>query len=117
MSNTDSEEEKKKRIQKERKKFRSRISSSTLIFSKQIIKSYEFVNISPNDKKFIASLHPDNLCIKKLMTSNYNQILLKTKNYINEKIKIKEKDYIKKFSYTTEMFITKNILVGDINYL
>ena len=109
MSNTDSEEEKKKRIQKERKKFRSRISSSTLIFSKQIIKSYEFVNISPHDKKFIASLHPDNLCIKKLMTSNYNQILLKTKNYINEKIKIKEKDYIKKFSYTTEMFITKNI--------
>ena len=39
----------------------------------------------------------------------FNQILLKNKNYINEKIKIKEKDYIKKFTYTTEIFITKNI--------
>ena len=28
---------------------------------------------------------------------------------MNEKIKIKEKDYIKKFTYTTEIFITKNI--------
>ena len=109
MSNTDSEEEKKKRIQKERKKFRTRISSSTLIFSKQIIKSYEFINISPRDKKFIISLHPENLVIKKLMSSNYNQILIKTKSYIYEKIKIKEKDFIKKFSYTSEMFITKNI--------
>ena len=47
----------------------------------------------------------------KLMTSNYNKIFLKNKNYIYEKIKIKEKekDYIEKFSYTTEMFITKNI--------
>ena len=45
----------------------------------------------------------------KLMTSNYNKIFLKNKNYIYEKIKEKEKDYIGKFSYTTEMFITKNI--------
>jgi hypothetical protein len=28
---------------------------------------------------------------------------------MNEKIKIKEKDYIKKFTYTTEIFIKKNI--------
>ena len=109
MSNSDSDEEKKKRKQKERKKFRNRISSSTLILSKQIIKSYEFINISPHEKKFLISLYPENLFIKKIMSSNYNLILSKTKNYIYEKIKIKEKDYIKKFKYTTEMFITKNI--------
>ena len=109
MSNSYSDEEKKKRKQKERKKFRNRISSSTLILSKQIIKSYEFINISPHEKKFLISLYPENLFIKKIMSSNYNLILSKTKNYIYEKIKIKEKDYIKKFKYTTEMFITKNI--------
>ena len=107
--NTDSEEEKKKKkILKEKKKFRIRISSSTLILSKQIIKSYEYFNLKKQEKKFLIKLHPENLLIKKAMTSNYSQILTNTKTYIYNKIKPKEQNTIKNFKYTEEMFITSN---------
>ena len=111
--NTDSEEEKKKkRILKEKKKFRNRISSSTLNLSQKIVKTYEFFNFTQQEKKFLVKLHPENLLIKKLMTSNYSQILNKTKSYIKGKIIIKEKNNFPNFHYSEEMFFISN---DDIN--
>ena len=113
ISNTDSEEEKKKkRILKEKKKFRNRISSSTLNLSQKIVKTYEFFNFTKQEKKFLVKLHPENLLIKKLMTSNYTQILNKTKSYISRKIIIKEKNNFTNFHYSEDMFFLSNY---DIN--
>ena len=103
--NTESEEEKKrKRKLKEKKKFRNRISSSTLNLSQKIIKTYEIFNFTRQEKNFLIKLHPENLIIKKFMTSNYTNILNKTKSYINRKIKLKEKNYFSNFHYSEDMF-------------
>ena len=116
FSRSDSEEKKKKKKKlKEKKKFRNRISSSTLNFSKQIIKSYEFFNFSNQEKKFLVKLYPENLIIKKLMSSNYSNILTKTKNYIIEKNQIFEKNLVEPFEYKQEMFIKSKNDMNDIN--
>ena len=114
MSNSDSEEEKKKKkILKEKKKFSVRTSSSTLNLSKQIIKSYEYFQMPLKDKKFLIKLHPENLIIKKIMTSNYNHILINSKKYIYEKIKIVEKEKKKEYKYNERMFFSSNKIIYD----
>ena len=105
---TDSEEERKiKKNLKEKKKFRIRTSSTTLVLSKQLVKSYEFINISSRDKKFLIKLYPDNLLIKKILSTNYSNILSKSNNYIANKIRLKEKTYIKKFNYSERLFLSE----------
>ena len=104
---SDSEEERKmKKNLKEKKKFRIRTSSTTLNLSKQLVKSYEFVNISPKDKKFLIKLYPNNLLIKKILATNYSHILNESSNYIANKIRRKEKNNIKQFNYSEGLFLS-----------
>ena len=65
------------------------------------------------DKKFLIKLHPENLIIKKIMTSNYNHILINSKKYIYEKIKIVEKEKKKEFKYNERMFFSSNKIIYD----
>ena len=110
---SDSEEERKmKKNLKEKKKFRIRTSSTTLNLSKQLVKSYEFVNISPKDKKFLIKLYPNNLLIKKILATNYSHILNESSNYIANKIRRKEKNNIKQFNYSEGLFLS-NINAND----
>ena len=97
---------------KEKKKFRIRTSSTTLNLSKQLVKSYEFVNISPKDKKFLIKLYPNNLLIKKILATNYSHILNESSNYIANKIRRKEKNNIKQFNYSEGLFLS-NINAND----
>ena len=104
---SDSEDERKmKKSLKEKKKYRIRTSSTTLNLSKQIIKSYEFINISSQNKKFLVKLYPDSIVIKKILATNYSHILNESKNFIANKIRLKENNYIKKINYSERNFLS-----------
>ena len=117
--NTDSEEEKKrKRKEKEKKKYRARLSSTSLYSPKQLIKFYEYFRFTQQEKKFLIKLHPKKLILKKILTNNYHDTILKLKIHIQKKLSITEKNYIKQFNYEPQMFLSKkkDILEQEIEF-
>ncbi len=99
---TDSEEEKYKRKILREKMRNNR--NSLIGLSKQIIKSYEFFTVSKKDKQFLIELYPENFSDKKLELSDYSNILNNSRDYIQSKVNIKQKEYIKNFKYSIKDF-------------
>jgi hypothetical protein len=52
---------------KEKKKYRARLSSTSLYSPKQLIKFYEYFRFTQQEKKFLIKLHPKKLILKKFL--------------------------------------------------
>ena len=99
---TDSEEEKYKRKILREKMRNNR--NSLIGLSKQIIKSYEFFTVSKKDKNFLLELCPENFADKKFQLSDYSNILNNSRDHIQSKVNLKQKEYIKHFKYSIKNF-------------
>ena len=117
--NTDSEEEKKrKKKEKEKKKYKARLSSTTLFSPRQLIKFYEYFPFTKQEKKFLLKFHPKNLILKKLIVNKYHDTLVNVKVYIQKQLSIPGKNYIEKYNYNPQMFLStkKDILEQEIEF-
>jgi hypothetical protein len=106
---TDSLEEiKKKRLkEKEKRKYRARLSSSTLISAKQLIKFYEYFHLTEQEKKFLVKLHNKKLILKKVVPNNYTELLQRVKKYLEKKTYVPEKIISKILIITQKCFYKK----------
>ena len=115
---TDSLEEiKKKRLkEKEKRKYRARLSSSTLISAKQLIKFYEYFHLTEQEKKFLVKLHNKKLILKKVVPNNYTELLQRVKKYLEKKTFVPEKNNIKDFNYNSKMFLQEKEGIYEFQY-